>query len=51
MLRSETLNIDNLPIIYLNDWNELDPNNLTNSFYNIQINKLTMNFYKDQINI
>jgi hypothetical protein len=45
MLKTDFVGIDNLPIIYLNDWNELNITNLTDNFKNIQNSKLTIDFY------
>jgi hypothetical protein len=50
ILKKDYINIDNLPIIYLNDWNELDINNIDNSFQNIKLNKITMKYYIEKIN-
>lgn len=51
MLKSESVNIDNLPIIFLNDWNELDINNLNSKFNNIKFSKITLDYYEKNIKI
>jgi hypothetical protein len=46
MLKRDSINIDNLPIIYLNDWDELDVNNINTKFKNLKLSKITLDFYK-----
>ena len=46
VIKSDYPNIDNLPIIVLNDWDDI--NKIDNYIFNNQCaNKLTINFYKD----
>lgn len=49
MLKRDSIKIDNLPIIYLNDWDELDINNINFKFKNIKLSKITMDYYKNNI--
>jgi hypothetical protein len=49
MLKKDYINIDNLPIIYLNDWDELNVFDINNSFKNIKLSQITMNFYTEKI--
>jgi hypothetical protein len=49
MLKKDTINIDNLPIIYLNDWDELDINNINTKFKNLKLSKITLDYYKNYI--
>jgi hypothetical protein len=49
VIKDDFININNLPIIILNNWNDLDEHNLINSFYNLNISKLTVNYYKNII--
>lgn len=49
MLKRDSINIDNLPIIYLNDWDELDINNINTKFKNIKLSKITLDYYKNCI--
>jgi hypothetical protein len=49
MLKQDYLGIDNLPIIYLNSWDELDINNINIQFKNIKISKITIDYYKNNI--
>ena len=51
MLKRDYLGIDNLPIIYLNNWDELDINNINTQFKNIQFSKITIDYYKNNIKI
>lgn len=51
MLKRDYLGIDNLPIIYLNSWDELDINNINTNFKNIQFSKITIDYYKNNIKI
>jgi hypothetical protein len=44
VIETDFINIDNLPIIVLKDWSNL---NLTDSFKNINLNKLTIKYYYD----
>ena len=46
MLKKDSINIDNLPIIFVDDWNDLDINNLEFKFKNIHLSLITMNYYK-----
>jgi hypothetical protein len=46
MLKQDYLGIDNLPIIYLNSWDELDINNINNKFKNIKLSKIIIDYYK-----
>ena len=43
----DDIKIDNLPIIKLNDWSEID--NIKSSFTNIKMSKLTLHHYKNLI--
>jgi|Laugresubdmm15sn_1035100.scaffolds.fasta_scaffold01212_9 hypothetical protein len=49
MLKKDCINIDNLPIIYLNDWDELDINNINKKFTNMQFSKTTIEYYKQML--
>ena len=49
MLKSDYLGIDNLPIIYLNSWDELDINNNNCKFKNIKLSKIIIDYYKNDI--
>ena len=49
MLKKDSIGIDNLPIIYLNDWNELDITNMNNVFKNINYSKILFDYYKNII--
>jgi hypothetical protein len=49
MLKKDYVGIDNLPIVYLNDWDELDVNNINNTFKNIKYSKITFDYYKNKI--
>lgn len=49
MLKRDYLGIDNLPIIYLNKWDELDINNINTQFKNIEFSKITIDYYKNNI--
>ncbi len=49
MLKKDYLGIDFLPIIYLNDWDDLDLNNINNKFQNIEFKKLFMNYYENEL--
>jgi hypothetical protein len=51
MLKQDYLGIDNLPIIYLNSWDEFDANNINTNFKNIQFSKITIDYYKNNIKI
>ena len=46
MLKRDTINIYNLPIIYLNHWDELDINNINTKFKNLKLSKITLDYYK-----
>jgi hypothetical protein len=50
IIENDFINIYNLPIIILKNWDELDINNLSNSFINQQNDKLTINYYKKILN-
>ena len=45
MLKRDFIGIEHLPIIYLNDWSELNITNLTDRFKNIQNSQLIIDFY------
>ena len=49
MLKKDYINIDKLPIIYLNDWDELNVFDINNSFKNIKLSQISMNFYIEKI--
>ena len=49
MLKRDYLGIDNLPVIYLNSWDELDINNINIKFKNIKISKIIIDYYKNNI--
>jgi hypothetical protein len=49
MLKQDYFGIDKLPIIYLNNWDELDINNINTQFKNIQFSKITIDYYKNNI--
>lgn len=49
MLKRDYLGIDNLPIIYLNSWDELDINNINCKFKNITLSKIIIDYYKNNI--
>jgi len=49
MLKNDSVNIDNLPIIFLNDWSELDTNIIQNNFNNITFSKITLKYYHNNI--
>jgi hypothetical protein len=49
VIESDFINIDNLPIIILKDWNQLDNLDKLNSFNSQKISKLTLDYYKDVI--
>jgi hypothetical protein len=46
MIKKDCVNIDNLPIIYLDDWDELDVNSINKKFNNIKFSKITLEYYK-----
>jgi len=50
VIESDFINIHNLPIIILKNWDELDINNLQNNFNNQENSKLTMDYYKNILN-
>jgi hypothetical protein len=47
MIKDDNINISNLPIIFLEKWEDLDINNLPNIFKNLENSKLTLSYYKD----
>ena len=47
VIASDFINIDNLPIIILNNWNEFNKENILNEFNNLINNKLCINYYSD----
>jgi hypothetical protein len=47
IIKKDYVNIDNLPIIYLDDWNELDINKLNNEFEKLKMRKITLDYYKN----
>ena len=51
MLKEDSVNIDNLPIIYLEKWSDLDISNLDNliQFTDIKLSKITMSYYNKNI--
>lgn len=49
MLKKDSVGINNLPILYLNDWDELDINNINNSFKNIKYRKIIFDYYENKI--
>lgn len=49
MLKRDYLGIDNLPIIYLNSWDELDIINIDCKFKNIAPSKIIIDYYKNNI--
>ena len=51
MLIKDHIKIDNLPIIYLNDWNDLDNFNITQNFKNIKLSKITFDYYVKKLQI
>jgi len=51
MLKKDSVNIDNLPIIYLDDWNDLDISKLDANFKNLNMSKITIDYYNNIINI
>lgn len=52
MLKEDSVNIDNLPIIYLEKWSDLDISNLDNlvKFKDMKLSKLTMSYYDHLLN-
>ena len=51
IIKSDFINIPNLPMIILNDWSELDMSKLTTiSFNNLRNSKITISYYKNIIN-
>lgn len=44
VIKNDFINIDHLPIIVLNDWNDI--NTISDEFYNIKLSKLTISYYK-----
>ena len=49
MLKRDFFGIDNLPIVYLNSWDELDVNNINTNFKNIKLSKIIIDYYKNNI--
>ena len=49
MISNDFININNLPIIILNNWNEFDKDKITNNFYNIKNSKICLSYYKNLI--
>ena len=50
MLKRDSPNIDNLPIIYLENWDELDMNKIKEiNFNNIKFSKSSLSYYKNLI--
>jgi hypothetical protein len=47
IIQNDSVNIDDLPINILNDWNDI--NSITDEFYNIKLSKLTISYYKNLI--
>ena len=47
MIKDDLVNIDNLPIIVFDNWDEFDENKLNVEFSNIQNNKIFMNHYEN----
>jgi len=50
MIDNDFINIDNLPIIVLNSWEDFNENNLYNKFEKLKNSKITMSYYKNIIN-
>ena len=50
MLKEDSVNIDNLPIIVFNSWEDFNENNLYNKFEKLKNSKITMSYYKNIIN-
>jgi hypothetical protein len=46
VIESDFINIDNLPIIILKDWDQLDKLYEIKSFNSQKSSKLTLNYYK-----
>jgi len=49
MIEADVVNIDNLPIIILNSWDDFNEDQLYKEFTNIKNSKVTMSYYKDLI--
>jgi hypothetical protein len=49
MLKHDSIKIDNLPIIYLNNWKEINEVNLNKRFENMNFSKITFDYYKKNI--
>ena len=50
IIKSDFINIPNLPIIILNDWSELNISKLNNlNFNNLKNSKITITYYKNKI--
>ncbi len=47
MLKADCVNIDDLPILFLNSWDELDEKTLTEEFMNIKMSKIGLPFYNN----
>lgn len=46
VIKNDFININNLPIIVLDSWDDLNQNKLKNEFINQKISKLSLNYYK-----
>ena len=49
VIKDDFPNITNLPIIILNNWDELDINKLSLTYTKQILSKLTINYYKESI--
>lgn len=51
MLKEDSVNIDNLPIIFLDKWSDLDISKLDNliKFTDVKLSKITMSYYNKNI--
>jgi len=49
MLKKDFINIENLPIIFIDDWSDLNLENLCVNFKNIQLSKISMDYYEKEI--
>ena len=47
VILSDFVNINNLPIIILNNWNEFDKDHIYNKFNNLETSKLVVSYYKN----
>ena len=50
MIKKNSVNVENLPIIYLDDWSDLKIDKLENKFKNLKMSKITIDYYKNLIN-